>query len=100
MASDQSSQRASTKLALERSKWVERIVKSAKQTYKLCPYYDKKTLSCFIKMMKSERKPKCDREGKFDTCPVFAEFIGEQYDKLVETSQVLPQDFRDLQIVF
>jgi len=100
MALDQSSQRAPTRPATEKSKWVERIIRSAKQTYKLCPYYDKKTLSCFIKMMKSDRKPKCDREGKFDTCPVFAEFIGEQYDRLVKTSQALPQDFRDLQVVF
>jgi XTP/dITP diphosphohydrolase len=30
--------------ATEKSRWVEKIVKSAKQTYKLCPYFDKKPL--------------------------------------------------------
>jgi hypothetical protein len=85
--------------ATEKSRWVEKIVKSAKQTYKLCPYFDKKMNTCFIKMLKSQKKSRCDREGKFDICPIFAEFIGEQYDKLVTTSKVLPQDFRDLQLI-
>lgn len=83
----------------ERSKWVERMVRSAKQTYKLCPYFDKKTNSCFVKMIKSQKKTKCDREGKFDTCPTFIDFMGEQYDRLVESRRPLPQDFRDLQLV-
>ena len=83
----------------EKSKWIERIVRSAKQSYKLCPYFDKKLGSCFIKMMRSQKKARCDREGRFDTCPVFIEFIGEQYDRLVERSEALPQDFRDLQLI-
>ncbi|MEM4592392.1 MAG: hypothetical protein QW196_03235 [Sulfolobales archaeon] len=100
MADQQSlSQSTASKQLTERARWVEKIIKSAKQTYKLCPYFDKKTSSCFIKMMKSQKKAKCDREGKFDTCPVFVDFIGEQYDKLVVTQKVLPQDFRDLQLI-
>lgn len=91
-------QQASRQLS-EKNKWIEKIIRSAKQTYKLCPYFDKKTGSCFIRMMKSQKKAKCDREGRFDTCPVFAEFIGEQYDRLIQKSEVLPQDFRDLQLV-
>lgn len=93
------SQSSSSKQLAERAKWVEKIIKSAKQSYKLCPYFDKKTSSCFIKMMRSQKKAKCDREGKFDTCPVFIDFIGEQYDKLITSSKVLPQDFRDLQLI-
>lgn len=92
-------QGSSPKQLAERAKWVEKIIKSAKQSYKLCPYFDKKTSSCFIKMMKSQKKAKCDREGKFDTCPVFIDFIGEQYDKLTASNRVLPQDFRDLQLI-
>ncbi|MCS7099158.1 MAG: WbqC family protein [Sulfolobales archaeon] len=100
MLEHQSNPQSSTSKQLtDKAKWIEKIVKSAKQSYKLCPYFDKKTNSCFVKMMKSQKKAKCDREGKFDTCPVFAEFIGEQYDKLVALNRVLPQDFRDLQLV-
>ncbi len=84
---------------MEKPKWIEKMVKSAKQTYKLCPYFDKKMNSCFIKMMKSQKKTKCDREGKFDTCPTFMDFMGEQYDKLVGSWKALPQDFRDLQLI-
>lgn len=99
LLSTQSTQSGISQQSIEKSRWIERIVRSAKQTYKLCPYFDKKTNSCFIKMLKSQKKSRCDREGKFDTCPVFAEFIGEQYDRLVATSKVLPQDFRDLQLI-
>lgn len=93
------SQDIQSRQLVEKSKWIERMVRSAKQTYKLCPYFDKKMNSCFIKMIKSQRKTRCDREGKFDTCPTFMDFMGEQYDKLVESRKQLPQDFRDLQLI-
>lgn len=99
--SDQSpsSQSGTSKQLSERAKWIEKIIKSAKQSYKLCPYFDKKTGSCFIKMVRSQKKARCDREGKFDTCPIFIGFVGEQYDRLSVSQKVLPQDFRDLQLI-
>ncbi len=83
-----------------KKKWVERMVKSAKKYHKICPYFDKKTLNCFIKQIKSSKVVKCDRDGKFDGCPVFNQYLEERYEWYKSTNNPLPVDFRDLTSVF
>ena len=80
--------------------WVERMIKSAKLYHKICPYFDKKTGGCFIKQLKTLRKAKCDRDGRFDNCPVFAQFLEDVYEKVKAQGGVLPMDFRDIPMVF
>jgi len=46
---------------------------------------------CFITL-----GTKCDREGKFDTCPVFKAFLEEKYDDYKAKNQPLPLDFSDV----
>jgi len=77
----------------EAQKWIQRMLRSAKQYYKLCPYYDKKTLKCFLKL-----GGKCDRDGKFDTCPVFTSFLEDKYKEYVSKKRPLPMDFLDVTI--
>ncbi len=80
--------------------WVERMLKSAKLYHKICPYFDKKTGGCFIKQLKTLKKAKCDREGRFDNCTVFTQFLEEVYDKIKSQGGILPMDFRDIPMVF
>jgi hypothetical protein len=75
----------------EKQRWVNRILKSAKQYHKMCPYFDKRTKMCFISM-----GAKCDREGKFDTCPVFRAFLERKYDEYKAKNRPLPLDFTDV----
>ncbi len=75
----------------EKQKWVNRILKSAKQYHKLCPYFDKRTKMCFIAM-----GTKCDREGRFETCPVFRSFLERKYDEFKAKNKPLPLDFADV----
>lgn len=75
----------------EKQKWVNRILKSAKQYHKICPYFDKRTKMCFITL-----GTKCDREGKFETCPVFKAFLEKKYDDYKAKNQPLPLDFSDV----
>lgn len=75
----------------EKQRWVNRILKSAKQYHKLCPYYDKRTKMCFITM-----GTKCDREGKFDTCHIFRAFLEKKYDEFKSKNKPLPLDFTDV----
>ncbi len=75
----------------EMSKWVQRMLKSAKQYHKLCPYFDKKTKQCFLSL-----GGKCDREGKFDTCPVFMKFLENKYNEYVSKGRIPPSDFLDV----
>jgi len=80
--------------------WVDRMVRSAKLYHKICPYYDKKTSGCFIKQLKMLKKAKCDRDGRFEGCPVFIEFLEGVYDKLKRSGEPLPVDFRDIPMFF
>lgn len=76
-------------------RWIERMLKSAKSHHKICPYFDKRLGNCFLRQL-SDKKGKCEREGKFDGCNVFMEFLEQTYDKLVREGKHLPVDFRDL----
>jgi len=79
-----------------RRRWVEKMVKSAAKYHKICPYFDKKTGNCFIKQLKFLKSVRCDREGNFESCPVFISYLEEKFDWFRETGQPLPMDFRDL----
>jgi len=39
---------------------------------------------------------KCDREGKFETCPVFRSFLEKKYDEYKSKNKPLPLDFTDV----
>ncbi|MGB9725740.1 MAG: hypothetical protein ACP5I2_03745 [Fervidicoccaceae archaeon] len=76
---------------IEKDKWIQKMLRSARTYHKLCPYFDKKTKQCFIKLGEE-----CDREGKYDTCPVFAEFLASKYDEYISKGKMLPTDFLDI----
>jgi len=80
-----------------KKRWVERMLKSAKSYHKICPYFDKRLGNCFLRQL-SEKKGRCEREGKFDGCPVFMGFLESTYDKLVSEGKNLPIDFMDLSL--
>jgi len=65
-----------------KKRWVQRMMRSAKQYHKMCPYYDKRTGKCFLKL--GER------------CPVFIEWLSQKYDELKSKGKPLPMDFLDL----
>ncbi len=75
--------------------WVERMMRSARLHYKRCPYLDHKTKMCFLTLGE-----KCTREGKFDGCPVFIEWLEKKYDEYKQRNRPLPTDFLDLTIGF
>ena len=75
----------------EKQRWVNRILKSAKQYHKLCPYFDKRTKMCFIGM-----GIKCEREGKFDACHIFKSFLEQKFDEYKSKNKPLPLDFQDV----
>jgi hypothetical protein len=75
----------------EKQRWVSRILRSAKQYHKLCPYFDKRTRMCFIGM-----GIKCEREGKFEACPVFRQFLEAKYDEYKAKNRPPPLDFQDV----
>lgn len=75
-------------------KWVQRMVRSARHYHKICPYFDKKKGTCFIKL-----GGKCERDGKFEACPVFIEFLENAYDKITKSGRPLPMDFQDLALM-
>lgn len=81
-----------------KKRWMERMMKSAKSYHKICPYFDKRLGNCFLRQL-SDKKGKCEREGKFDGCPVFIEFLDQSYDKLMREGRQLPIDFRDLSMM-
>ncbi len=80
-----------------KKRWLERIMKSAKFYHKICPYYDKRLDTCFLRRL-SEKKGRCEREGKFDGCPIFMGFLERSYDRIVSEGKQLPIDFRDLSL--
>lgn len=76
-------------------KWVARMLRSARQYHKLCPYYDKRTTKCFLSLGE-----KCDREGRYDNCPVFVSFLERKYDEYSTAGRQPPMDFLDLTLGF
>lgn len=77
--------------------WIDKMLKSAKTYYKLCPYYDKKTSNCFLMLSNVEStNKKCNREGKYDNCPVFLAFLDSKYQEYTSKKKMLPLDFLDL----
>ncbi len=79
-----------------KKRWVDRMIRSAKKYHKICPYYDKKTGNCFIKQLKFTKNTRCDRDGRFDGCVVFIEYLEEKYEWFKSSGQTPPVDFRDL----
>jgi hypothetical protein len=75
----------------EKQRWVQKMIKKAKQYHKICPYFDKRTKMCFLTL-----GTKCDREGKFDICPIFKSFLEKKYDEYKAKNQPLPLDFTDV----
>jgi len=78
-----------------KKRWVQRMIRSAKLHHKICPYYDKKKGTCF-KLLGG----KCVREGRFENCPVFIQFLERKYDEIVALGKPLPVDFEDPLIQF
>ncbi len=79
----------------EKQKWVSRMIRSARHHHKICPYFDKKTGMCFLAL-----GAKCDRDGKFENCPVFRQFLERKYDEYKSKGFPLPMDFADITIGF
>ena len=79
----------------EKQKWITRMLRSARHHHKICPYYDKKTGMCFLTL-----GSKCDRDGRFEGCQVFVQFLEDVYDKIKREGGILPMDFRDIPMVF
>ncbi len=79
-----------------KKRWIAKMIKSAKRYHRLCPYYDKKTSMCLI-MVTIEGSPgRCDRDGKYDGCPVFTKFLEKVYDNYKARKKILPNDFQDV----
>ncbi|ARM76548.1 hypothetical protein [Acidianus manzaensis] len=77
--------------------WIDKMMKSAKTYYKLCPYYDKKTSSCFLTLSSTANgENKCTREGKYENCPIFLAFLDGKYQEYTSKKKILPLDFLDL----
>ncbi len=74
-----------------KKRWINRMMRSAKQYHKMCPYFDKRTGKCFLKLGE-----KCERDGRFDGCPVFIDWLAKKYDELKSKGRPLPMDFLDL----
>lgn len=74
-----------------KKQWIEKMIKSAKTYYKLCPYFDKKTNRCFLTLGE-----KCPREGKYENCPIFLGYLDTKYQEITSKKKMLPMDFLDL----
>lgn len=77
-------------------KWVNKMIKSARRYHKLCPYYDKRTGQCLLMPTVEGRQGKCDRDGRYENCPIFIKFLENAYDAYTKRKKVLPKDFQDL----
>ena len=77
-------------------RWIQKMIKSAKRYHKLCPYYDKKTGQCLLMVTVEGRPGRCDRDGRFDGCPVFNKFLEKMYEYYTSRRKVLPKDFQDV----
>jgi len=78
------------------ARWVSTMVRSARRYHKLCPYYDKKTRQCLLMVTVEGTTGRCDRDGRFENCPVFAKFLKKAYKYYTSTGKVLPRDFQDV----
>ncbi|ABN69830.1 conserved hypothetical protein [Staphylothermus marinus F1] len=78
----------------EKQRWIQRMIRSAKHHHKICPYYDKKTGMCFLTLGE-----KCTRDGRYETCPVFREFLEKKYEEYKSKGLPLPVDFADITIM-
>lgn len=74
-----------------KKQWIERMIKSAKTYYKLCPYFDKKSAKCFLTLGE-----KCNREGRYENCPIFMNYLEQKYNEIISKKKMLPMDFLDL----
>ncbi|MCE4615359.1 MAG: hypothetical protein F7B60_07530 [Desulfurococcales archaeon] len=79
-----------------KNRWVNKMLNNAKRKHRLCPYYDKKTQACFLMLTLKGTEGKCDRDGRFDNCPIFIEYLEKAYQHYVEKKKPLPADFQDL----
>jgi len=77
-------------------RWIATMMKTAKKYHKLCPYFDKKTTQCLLMATVEGRVGKCDRDGKYDGCPILVKFLEKLYKYYVERGKVLPRDFQDV----
>lgn len=77
----------------EKQKWIQRMIRSARHHHKICPYYDKKTGMCFLTL-----GDKCDRDGRYENCPVFKKFLEKKYEEYKSKELPLPVDFTDIVI--
>lgn len=77
-------------------RWVQKMIKSARRYHKLCPYYDKKTRQCLLMVTVEGRQGRCDRDGKFENCPIFVKFLEKMFKYYTERRKVLPTDFQDV----
>ncbi len=77
----------------EKQKWIQRMIRSARHHHKICPYYDKKTGMCFLTLGE-----KCTRDGRYENCPVFREFLEKKYEEYKSKGLPLPVDFADITI--
>jgi len=75
--------------------WVQKMIKSAKSHHKICPFFDRKTKLCFLKLGE-----KCTVDGRFEGCPVFISFLERRYDEIVAAGKPLPVDFEDPLVQF
>ena len=77
-----------------KQRWIVRIVRSMKDYYKKCPYYDIRSGDCFILFNTEDHK--CPREGRYEGCPILEAFLASRYDELKKKGKPIPYDFRDL----
>ncbi|MCC6060235.1 MAG: hypothetical protein LM578_01750 [Desulfurococcaceae archaeon] len=77
-------------------RWVALMMKTARKYHKLCPYFDKKTTQCLLMVTVEGRVGRCDRDGKYDGCPILVKFLERLYRYHVERGRVLPRDFQDV----
>lgn len=79
-----------------KKRWVTKMVRSARRYHKLCPYFDKKTGQCLLYPTVEGTIGKCDREGRYENCPIFIKFLENAYETYTKKKKVLPRDFQDL----
>ncbi len=72
------------------------MMKTAKKYHKLCPYFDKKTTQCLLMATVESKVGKCDRDGKYDGCPILVKFLEKLYKHYTKRGKVLPRDFQDV----
>ena len=77
-------------------KWVQKMIKSARRYHKLCPYFDKKTTYCLLMVTVEGRTGKCDRDGRYDNCPIFVKFLEKVYNWYTSRKATPPTDFQDV----